>query len=133
MKRLSYCWRAPLAAVLIALTASGVASANVQSFSIDQNATLSPGHQALIVTGTIQCTAPGIFAFSPAGVIQGKRTGSGSLFSQQCTGELQAWSVTAVSTEGLFNRKKASVGITVLSQSGDQSGTEFFDSFVRVR
>jgi hypothetical protein len=119
--------------VLIALTAGGVASANVQSFSIDQDATLSPGHQAVVVTGTITCTAPGIFAFSPARVIQGRRTGSGSLFSQPCTGELQPWSITVVSTEGLFRRKKASVGITVLTQSADQFGQEFFDSFVRVR
>jgi hypothetical protein len=132
MKTLSHCWKAPLVAVLIALTTGGVASAAVQSFSIDENATLSPGHQAIVVTGTITCTAD-IFAFSPVRVIQGDRTGSVSVFSQTCTGDAQPWSATVVSGEGLFRRKRASVGVTVLTQDASGLDTEFFDRFVRVR
>jgi hypothetical protein len=123
----------PLLAVLIALAAGGTASADVQSLSIDESATLSPGHQAIGVTGTITCSADETWAISGARVIQGQRSGFGSLFSQTCTGELQEWSLAVVSNSGLFHRGRASAGLTVISCGPFGCDQAQLDRFVTVR
>src|SRR5262245_2723024 len=102
MRSLSGFYKVPLLAILIALAAGGSASADVESLSIDQGATLSPGHQAIVLTGTITCSADETWAISGARVIQGQRSGFGSLFSQTCTGELDEWSLAIVSNSGVF-------------------------------
>ena len=124
MKSLSYFWKVPLLAALIALAVGAPASADVQALSIDENATLSPGHQAIIVSGTITCTAGDIWAVSSARVIQGQRSGFASLFSQTCTGESQAWSLPVVSNQGLFHRGRASAGISVIWSGATFGGVQ---------
>jgi hypothetical protein len=133
MKSLSHLWKALLLAALIALTVGGSASADVQSLSIDETATLSPGHQAIVLTGSITCTAGDTWAISSARVIQGQRSGFASLFSQTCTGEPQDWSLAVVSSEGLFHRGRASAGMTVLFQGAGGFGQVQLDRFVTVR
>jgi hypothetical protein len=120
----------PPVTLLIVLASSGTASAQISSLSIDETATLSPGHQAIVLTGTITCPAGEIWAISQARVIQGQRSGFGSAFSLTCTGGLQQWSLPVISSEGLFHRGRASAGITVIG--GGQFGQVQLDRFVRV-
>jgi hypothetical protein len=132
MRSVSRCCKVPLLAVLIALTVGGTASADVQSLSIDETATLSPGHQAIVLTGSISCTAGDTWAISTARVIQGRRSGFASLFSQTCAGEPQDWSLAVVSNDGLFHRGRASAGMTVLFQGVGGFGQVQLDRFVTV-
>ena len=132
MRSLSRLCKVPLLAVVLALTVGGTASADVQSVSIDPTATLSPGRQAIVLTGSITCTAGDTWAIS-ARVIQGQRSGFGSLFGQTCTGEPQDWSVVVVSNQGLFHRGRASAGMTVIFQGVGGFGQLQLDRFVTVK
>jgi hypothetical protein len=132
MRSLSRCWKVPLLALVVALTAGGTASASVQSLSIDESATLSPGRQAIVLTGDITCSVGETWAITGARVIQGRQSGFGSLFSQACTGESQDWSLAVITGSGLFHRGRASAGITAIS-CGFGCSTAQVDRFVTVR
>jgi hypothetical protein len=120
------------AALTLALVLPGTASAHIQSLSIDENATLSPGRQGITVSGTIACTAGETWAILQARVIQGQRSGFGSLFSQTCTGEPQQWSLVVVSSTGLWHPGRASAGITVITLGEDGADQVQRDRFIHV-
>jgi len=112
MRSLSRSWRAPLLAMLIALGTAAPASADVSLLSIDETGTLSPGRQAVVLTGTISCN-PGDTLNISGRVIQGPQSGFGGLFGQQCTTEVQDLTLVVTSGTGLFHRGRASAGISV--------------------
>jgi hypothetical protein len=111
MRSLSRSWRAPLLAMLIAVAAAAPASADALSLSIDESGTLSPGRQAVVLTGSIACS-PGDSLNISGRVVQGTRTGFGGLFMQSCTAESQDWTLVVTTGSSLFHRGRASAGIS---------------------
>jgi hypothetical protein len=112
MRSLSRSWRAPLLAMLIALGTAAPASADVSPISIDESGTLSPGRQAVVLTGSIACN-PGDTLSLSARVIQGTRSGFGGIVSTPCTTESQDWTIVVTTGSSLFHRGRASAGISV--------------------
>ena len=118
------------AALTLALILPGTASAHIQSLSIEETATLSPGRQGISLSGTITCTAGESF-FISARVIQGLRTGFGGS-SGTCTGQPQQWSLVVVSGDRLWHPGRASAGITAQTFGPDGFDQEQLDRFIHV-
>jgi hypothetical protein len=84
------------------------------------------------VSGTIACTAGETWAILQARVIQGQRSGFGSLLSQTCAGEPQQWSLVVVSSTGLWHPGRASAGITVITLGEDGVDEVQLDRFIHL-
>ena len=111
MRSLSRTWRTPVLALVVALGAVAPASADASTISIDESGTLSPGRQAVVITGTISCNQGDSLNISGR-VVEGQRSGFGGLFMTPCPAGSQEWTLAAVSNTGLFHRGRASAGIS---------------------
>ena len=87
----------------LAVCCAGPAFANIQTFTIDGDATLAPGGLEVTVTGTLQCSL-GESASIGVAVAQdrGQQTATASGSTQlTCDGSLQSWSIHAITNSGL--------------------------------
>jgi hypothetical protein len=133
MRILSRSWRAPVLAMLIALGCVAPASAVASTLSIDESGSLSPGHQAVVITGSISCN-PGDSLNIQGRVVQGKRIGFGSLFMQSCETESQAWTLVVTTGSALFHNGRASAGVSAQTCTFFTGcTTTLLDRFISVR
>jgi hypothetical protein len=120
-----------LAALLALLSVGSVAQAHTQAFSINRNATLSPGGTLITVRGTFTCTAFHDFQLFVS-VTQGdgqNQDFAGGSIQGLCTGGIQTWQVTAQG--GPFHSGRAVASVQMVT--GGPDGVENFQTDAVIR
>lgn len=124
-----------LGAILAIAVGGSVAQAHTSSFTIDRDATLSPGGTFITVSGRITCGVGHQF-FINVNVTQGDgqnaETAQGST-QGLCLGTPQLWEVQAQSFTGPFHSGKATASAQANSTGPDGFDTEFADRVLHLR
>lgn len=111
------------------LANSAIAFASVSSATINPTAQLSPGHQFVMVSGSLTCTAGDNVQLSINVIQEGKSGSSGETVT--CTGNPQQYSVdVAQNPNGLWHSGRASASVNVFDFADNTFVTT--DAFIRI-
>jgi Family of unknown function (DUF6299) len=124
-----------LGATFALLLGSSLAQAHTTSFTIDRDATLSPGGTFITVSGRITCGVGHFFSIN-VNVTQGdgqNAESAGGGTSGMCLGTPQLWEVQAQSFTGPFHAGKATASANAFTQGPDGFDQTFVDRVLHLR
>ncbi len=116
---------------LLALAGAGSASAAVTSISIDPTAQLSPGRQAVALSGSITCSQAE-FVSLQGQLLQGQTRAAGTFGgSVMCGTSPTSWTTSVFSSSRLWHPGRASAGVLAFTFTSPVVGTDRFVQIVR--